>query len=73
MDGSALAEEVIPYMVPVARELDLPVEIVRVMPTWDEYLRRTAAPEFYNPTLSRAWPSLWRPRSRRKPTDTWNN
>ena len=51
VDGSALAEEVIPYMVPVARELDLPVELVRVMPTWDEYLRRAAAPEFYNPTF----------------------
>ena len=51
VDGSALAEEIIPYMVPVARELDLPVEVVRVMPTWDEYLRRAAAPEFYNPTF----------------------
>ena len=58
VDGSALAEEVIPYMVPVARELDLPVEVVRVMPTWDEYLRRAAAPEFYNPTFERMAESM---------------
>ena len=51
VDGSALAEEIIPFIVPVARELDLPVELVRVMPTWDEYLRQAAAPEFYNPAF----------------------
>ena len=51
VDGSALAEEIIPFMVPVARELGLSVDLVRVLPTWDEYLRRAAAPEFYNPTF----------------------
>ena len=51
VDGSALAEQIIPHMAPIARGLGLSVDLVRVLPAWNEYFHLAAAPEFYNPSL----------------------
>ncbi len=52
VDGSALAEQIIPHMVPIARGLGLSVDLVRVLPSRSEYFQLAAAPEFYNPSFA---------------------
>ena len=51
MDGSALAEQIIPHMTPIARGLGLSVDLVRVLPAWNDYFQMAASPEFHNPSF----------------------
>ena len=51
VDGSALAEQIIPHMTPIARGLGLSVDLVRVLPAWNDVFQLAAAPEFYNPSF----------------------
>ncbi len=48
VDGSPLAEEILPHVTLITKALGLAIDLVRVVPTWNEYLAMAAPPENYS-------------------------
>ncbi len=48
VDGSPLAEEILPHVARITKALDLAVDLVRVIPTSNEYLMLGATPNLYS-------------------------
>ena len=48
VDGSPLAEEILPQVTLITKALGLSIDLVRVVPTWNEYLAMAVPPENYS-------------------------
>ena len=48
VDGSPLAEEILPHIVHITKGLGLAIDLVRVVHSWNEYLAMAAPPQNYD-------------------------